>query len=59
MNPNLPDSLEDQIGELRSRIRLLEEALASRDIVVKQETPWFPPQGAQASPVHPVPAVFR
>jgi hypothetical protein len=59
MNPNPPGSLEDQIGELCSRIRLLEEALANRGIIVNQPAPWFPPIGAQASPVHQVPAVFR
>ena len=63
MNPNLPGSLEDQIGELRSRIRLLEEALEDYGIVVEKQTPVFPaqaremtpPQGAQSGAAQPQP----
>ncbi len=63
MDPNLPGSLEDQIGELRSRISLLEEALRSRGIIVKQGAAGFasqarettPPQGAGPEQQHPIP----
>lgn len=36
MNPNLSDSLEQQVGELRLRVRRLEEALMSQGILPQQ-----------------------
>ena len=56
MNPDLSDSLEQQIGELRLRVRRLEEALVSQDILKQQVVaPAVPPSPAppafQAAPV--------
>jgi uncharacterized membrane protein len=39
MNPNPSGSLEDQVGELRSRLLRLEQALQARGIVVEAEAP--------------------
>ena len=39
MNPNLPGSLEDQVGELRSRVLRLETALQARGISVAETAP--------------------
>ncbi|MFZ0744539.1 MAG: DUF2339 domain-containing protein [Terracidiphilus sp.] len=41
MNPDVPGSLEEQVGELRSRVRRLEETLQSHGILL---------QGVQAKP---------
>ena len=35
MDPNTPGSLDEQIAELRSRVRLLEEALKTYGIVLQ------------------------
>src|SRR5882757_2536740 len=47
MNPNLSGSLEDQVGELRSRVLRLEQALHARGIVVEAAAP-MPAASAQA-----------
>ena len=51
MNPDLSDSLEQQIGELRSRLRRLEEALVNQGILHQQfiAPPAAPPS---APPAH-------
>jgi uncharacterized membrane protein len=48
MNPNSSGSLEDQVGELRSRVLRLEHALQARGIVVEAVAP-LPPAQMQAS----------
>jgi uncharacterized membrane protein len=39
MNPNSSGSLEDQVGELRSRVLRLEQALQARGITVEETSP--------------------
>ena len=49
MDPNPPGGLEEQVNELRSRVRRLEEALLSSGIVLQKEK--APAEQANASPV--------
>ncbi len=62
MNPNNPGSLEDQVGELRSRVLQLEQALQAYGIVAPKAVP-APPVAAAPSigvqaglPQPPIPA---
>jgi hypothetical protein len=50
MDPNLSDSLEEEVNELRSRVRRLEEALHSYGIVVQKGGTRPPAEYAKASP---------
>ncbi len=55
MIPNSPGSLEEQVVELRARVRRLEEALRSRGIVLESE-PSPLPKAAPVSPAVPPPS---
>jgi uncharacterized membrane protein len=58
MNPNLSGSLEDQVGELRSRLLRLEQVLQARGIVVEAEAPMpAAPASVEASISTSAPAV--
>jgi uncharacterized membrane protein len=68
MDPNTPGSLEEQIAELRSRVRLLEEALKTYGIVLQTENTapqpaqpvagaTLPPALPPAAPIEAVPAL--
>jgi len=39
MDPHTPGSLEEQVGELRSRVRMLEQALQAYGIVIQPDEP--------------------
>ena len=69
MDPNTPGSLEEQVGELRSRIRMLEQALQAYGIIIQPVEPQpsrsaiphvapapvpSPPVPASASPEQPL-----
>jgi uncharacterized membrane protein len=53
MEPDLSASLEEQVGELRSRVRCLEEALQSRGILLPQTDARIAPERANAGPANP------
>ena len=65
MNPELPDSLEEQVGELRSRVRRLEEAMLSHGIPNQKTEAALPvtdratPSPAMPSDSLPVPEIER
>jgi uncharacterized membrane protein len=50
MGPNITGSLEEQIAELRSRVRLLEESLKTHGIVLQTENPEPQPAQPPATP---------
>ena len=51
MDPNQSSGLEEQVNELRSRVRRLEEALLRSGIVLQQEEARAPAEKPTASPV--------
>lgn len=53
MIPNSGGSLEEQVAELRARVRLLEEVLRSRGIVLEGEAAAHPAVGSPASAIPP------
>jgi uncharacterized membrane protein len=57
MNPNLSGNLEDQVGELRSRVLRLEQALQARGIVV--EAPVAAAPVSASTPMAPQTGVFQ
>jgi uncharacterized membrane protein len=61
MDPNTTGSLEEQIAELRSRVRLLEESLKTQGIVLETENaapqPAPPPPPPPAAQIGDVPAL--
>jgi uncharacterized membrane protein len=56
MDPNTPGSLDEQIAELRSRVRLLEQALKTHGISLQTENP-APPLAPAPPPAAQIPAV--
>ncbi|MGA9060091.1 MAG: DUF2339 domain-containing protein [Terracidiphilus sp.] len=56
MNPNLPGSLEDQVAELHLRVGRLEEALASRGVIVNREEAAPAPRAPGAMEAHAAPS---
>ena len=53
MDPNLPRSLEEQVNDLRSRVRRLEEALHIQGIVLQNDETQPPVETANADQVTP------
>jgi len=54
MNPNLPGSLEEQVGELRSRVHRLEEVLTRQGILSQEFAPRSPtPPSSTGAPPPP------
>ncbi len=53
MDPNLSRSLEEQVNQLRSRVRHLEEALHSQGIVLRNEEARSPAEKAAAGAASP------
>lgn len=58
MDPESPASLEEQLGELRSRVQLLEDALRVRGIVPQRESHAAPPTPTPGLPEAPGPSAF-
>jgi uncharacterized membrane protein len=59
MDPNTPGSLDEQVAELRSRVRLLEQALKTHGISLQTENPapQLPPAPPPAAQIPVVPGL--
>jgi uncharacterized membrane protein len=56
MDPQPPGSLEEQVGELRSRVRQLEQALHAYGIVVQPAQPYPPQPESRPETPEPIPS---